>query len=133
MGEVVDSISAGNSIKFFVECRGCQSDCRGRANSVKLNFFAGFRSVLFRFEFRNWLFGMPRNEHFLPRNNRNRSESINRNFSERNSVPNPEVRQHKILFSEYKILNHGVFEKITRRFVKVVKLFIIQSGRGRGS
>ncbi len=33
--------------------------------------------------------GMPRNEHFLPRNNGNRSEPIPRNFSEQNSVPNP--------------------------------------------
>ncbi len=31
---------------------------------------------------------MPRNEHFLPRNSGNRSESIPRNFAEQNSVPN---------------------------------------------
>jgi hypothetical protein len=33
--------------------------------------------------------GMPRNEYFVPRNNGIRSESIPRNFLERNSVPNP--------------------------------------------
>jgi hypothetical protein len=33
--------------------------------------------------------GMPRNEYFVPRNNGIRSESIPRNFLERNSFPNP--------------------------------------------
>ncbi len=35
-------------IYFLVECRGCQSDHRGRASSVKLHFFAEFRSIPFR-------------------------------------------------------------------------------------
>jgi len=39
-----------------------------------------FWVILFRSEFRM---------HFLPRNNRNPTESILRNFSEQNSVPNP--------------------------------------------
>ncbi len=40
---------------------GCQSNHRGRASAVKLHFFAGFRSVLFRSELRNWLFRGTRN------------------------------------------------------------------------
>ncbi len=36
-------------------------DHRGRASSVKFHFFAGFRSVLFRSELRNWLFRGTRN------------------------------------------------------------------------
>ncbi len=36
---------------------------------------------------------MPRNEHFLPRNNGNYSESIPRIFSEQNSVANPMINQ----------------------------------------
>jgi hypothetical protein len=44
-----------------------------------------FRGIPFRSELRNWLFRGTRP--FLLRKNGNRSESILRNFSERNSVP----------------------------------------------
>jgi hypothetical protein len=46
-GEVAGSIPGGNSVKIFVECRGCQSDHRGCASSVSY-IFGGipFRYVL---------------------------------------------------------------------------------------
>ncbi len=50
---------------------------------VKLHYFAEFHSDPFRSEVRNGLFLDTRNdtdEHFIPRNNKNRSEAIPRNF-----------------------------------------------------
>jgi hypothetical protein len=44
-GEVAGLIPAGNSVKIFVECRGCQSDHRGCESSVNLIFL--WDSVLF--------------------------------------------------------------------------------------
>ncbi len=70
----------------------CQSNHRGRASSVKFHFFADsvpFCSVPSFGIGSSAELGMPRNEHFLPQNNGNRSESIPRNFSDRNSVSNP--------------------------------------------
>jgi hypothetical protein len=68
-------------IKFFVECTlGCQSGHRGRASSAKLHFFAEFRSVPSFGTGSSAELGMPRNGHFLPRNNGNHFESIPRNF-----------------------------------------------------
>ncbi len=46
----------------------------------KTNFFAEFRSVPSFGIGSSAELGMPRNEHFLPRNNGNRSEFIQRNF-----------------------------------------------------
>ncbi len=50
------------------------------AGSEKLNFFAEFRFVPSFGIGSSVELGMPRNEHFLPRNNGTRSESIPRNF-----------------------------------------------------
>jgi hypothetical protein len=72
----------------------CQSEHRGRASSVKLNFFAGFRSILFRSELRNGLF-RGRNSECLGMSTffsgiTEIVPSLFRGiFSERNSVPNP--------------------------------------------
>jgi hypothetical protein len=63
-----------------VECRGRLSDQICCASFLKLHFFAEFHSVPFR-ALESEL-GMPRNEHFLPRNNGNRSESVLQNFFE---------------------------------------------------
>jgi hypothetical protein len=49
---------------------------------VKLIFFMPFPSMLSFGIDSSVNFGMPRNEHFLPRNNRSCSESIPRNFFE---------------------------------------------------
>ncbi len=43
----------------------------------KTNFFLG---IPYRSELKNWLFRGPRNEHFLPRNDKNHSESILCNY-----------------------------------------------------
>jgi hypothetical protein len=62
---------------------GCQSNHRGPASSVKLHFFADSVPLCSVPSFgigSSAELGMPRNEHFLPRNNGNRSESIPRNF-----------------------------------------------------
>jgi hypothetical protein len=61
-----------NLFNFFVECRGCQSDHRGRASSVKLHFSRN--SVSFRFVPSFGIgssaeLGMPRNGYFLLQNN----------------------------------------------------------------
>ncbi len=47
------------------------------------------RIIPFRFELPNWPFHGLRNEHFIPRDNGNRSQSIPWIFSERISVPQP--------------------------------------------
>jgi hypothetical protein len=56
---------------------------------VKLIFFMPFSSVPSRGIDSSVNLGMPRNELFLPRNNGSQSESIPRNYLERNSVANP--------------------------------------------
>ncbi len=63
----------------------CQSNHRGRAVRVPYNFIFSRNSVPFcsvpSFGIGSSAeLGMPRNEHFLPRNNGNHSESIPRNF-----------------------------------------------------
>jgi hypothetical protein len=61
----------------------CQSDHGGRASSIKLHFSrnsVSFRSVPSFGIGSSAELGMPRNGHFLPRNNGNHSESIPRNF-----------------------------------------------------
>ncbi len=55
-------------------------------------FFMSFRSVPSFGIDSSVNLGMPRNDHFLPQNNGNHSESIPRNFSERNSFTNPSRR-----------------------------------------
>ncbi len=88
-------------LKFFVECRlGSQSGHRGRASSAKLHFFAGFRSVSFRSELRNWLFRGTRNASkwaLSSANNGNHSESIPRNFFGTKFRSQPQRRQVKII------------------------------------
>ncbi len=59
------------------ESSGCDSVCEVRTNHL----YFGFRSVPSFGIGPSTELGMPRNEHFLPRNNGNRSESIPRNFS----------------------------------------------------
>jgi hypothetical protein len=62
---------------------------------VKLHYFAEFRSVSFWFT--EWSLlkysESLQNEDFIPRNNENRSESIQRNFLERNFDGNPTHRR----------------------------------------
>jgi hypothetical protein len=55
----------------------------------KIMFFVELYSVLSFVIGSSAGLGMPRNKHFIPWNNGNRSETIPRNFSERNSVPIP--------------------------------------------
>ncbi len=64
--------------------------------AASLNFIISRNSVQFCFVLSygmdsSEILGITWNEHFIPRNNKNRSKSIPRNFSERNSDGNPKV------------------------------------------
>ncbi len=92
--------------------------CLLKQNFCKTNFFMSFRSVPSFGIDSSVNLGMPRNDHFLPRNNRNHSEYILRNFFERKSVANPISDIPISLLCSYPTIPYTGFSKYITEWVR---------------